>query len=267
MKPTGHEGYNKLKKYLNSHAPAAIAFSGGTDSTFLLFVANHTMPGQFKAFTFDTPYMTRSEIREARNFCEKHKIPHTFIPLSFPEKIRNNPQDRCYLCKFTLFGHLKNIALQEGFPMVFDGTNQDDTQYFRPGRKALTQLGIRSPLLENGLRKKDIRTLSMSLGLPSWNKPSNACLLTRLPYNHPVSEEQLHRVEQAEDFIHQLGFRIVRVRTHETLARIEVAQEDLYGLLQAETRKKISDYLKKIGYLFVTIDLEGYRTGSYDINQ
>lgn len=267
MKDIDHKGFQKLKSFLQSHAPAALAFSGGTDSAFLAYVANSISPGSYTAFTFDTPYMNRSQIREARDFCKKYDIPHKPVPLPVPEEILNNPRNRCYLCKLNLFSTLKKIASREGLNYVFDGSNTDDTQVFRPGRQALKELGIVSPLLESNLDKKEIRMLSRELDLPTWNKPSNACLLTRLPYSRKVSREILARIEQAEEYLHALGFGNIRVRTHDTLARIEVPREDFHKMLQKEIQKNITGKFKQLGYYFITLDLEGFRSGSYDMQQ
>ncbi len=267
MKDIDHKGFQKLRSFLQSHAPAALAFSGGSDSAFLAYVANSVSPGSYTAFTFDTPYMNRSEIREACDFSKKYNIPHTLIPLPIPEAILNNPGNRCYLCKLVLFSTLKNVAAREGLNYVFDGSNTDDIQAFRPGRQALKELGVISPLLESNLNKKEIRMLSKELGLPTWNKPSNACLLTRIPYSHKVSGNLLVRIEKAEEFLHALGFGNIRVRTHDTLARIEATKEDIYSMFQEDIRNKIIEKFKQLGYYFITLDLEGFRSGSYDIRQ
>ena len=260
-----HNGFRKLVTFLQDHTPAALAFSGGADSAFLAYVASRVIKDRFAAYTFNTPYMNRTEIKEAGEFCKKYEIPHTIIPLPIPAGILNNPKNRCYLCKLTLFTTFKKAGVQNGMQYFFDGTNTDDTQGYRPGRQALKELGITSPLLESGLSKDDIRKFSHKLGLPTWNKPSNACLLTRLPYNHLITKEILDRITQAESYLHQLGFTSLRVRTHHNLARIEIPENDFTKILKKEVRDKIMLEFKKIGYDFITLDMEGFRSGSYDI--
>ncbi len=260
-----HKGFQELVSFLKGHTPAALAFSGGTDSAFLAYVASRVIPpGQFMTYTFDTAYMNRSELEEARQFCEQYEIPHKVLPMPIPRGILDNPGNRCYLCKLTLFTTFRKTAEQDGMKYFFDGTNKDDTQGYRPGRKALKELGILSPILESGLGKEEVRTLSRELGLPTWNKPSNACLLTRLPYDHKVTEDLLRRIEAAETFLHAQGFTGVRVRTHGDLARLELSSEEMERLHNKELREEIVRNLKGLGYLFVTLDLEGFRSGSYD---
>jgi len=258
-----HKGFQKLVAFLPDHAPAALAFSGGTDSAFLAFVASRVIL-HFSTYTFDTPYMNRTEIREAREFCEKYEISHTVISLPIPAGVLNNPRNRCYLCKLTLFTTFKKTAAHDRMQYFFDGTNMDDTQEYRPGRKALKELGIISPLLESGLTKEDIRNLSKELGLPTWDKPSNACLLTRLPYNHTITKEILERIEKAESYLHRLGFGNLRVRTHHNLARIEIPEKDFPMIIRNEIKDKILQKFRKLGFDFVTFDLQGFRSSSYD---
>lgn len=265
IKNIDHKGFQNLVQYLKDHTPAALAFSGGTDSAFLAYVASRVIPpGQFLTYTFSTPYMNLSEIDEARVFCKKYEIPHTVLPLPIPKGILNNPQNRCYLCKLTLFTTFKKTAQQDGTVYFFDGTNTDDTKGFRPGRKALKELGILSPILESGLGKEEVRMFSKELGLPTWNKPPNACLLTRLPYSTKITNELLNRIRNAEDYLRKLGFCQLRIRTHDNLARIEVPPADMPALMKKEVREKIILHLKKIGYDFITLDMEGFRSGSYD---
>ena len=260
-----HKGFQDLVSFLKGHTPAALAFSGGTDSAFLAYVASRVIPpGQFMTYTFDTAYMNRSELGEARQFCEHYEIPHRVLPMPIPKDILDNPRNRCYLCKLTLFTTFRKTAEQDGMKYFFDGTNTDDTQGYRPGRKALKELGILSPILESGLGKEEVRTLSRELGLPTWNKPPNACLLTRLPYESKITNDVLDRIREAENYLRMLGFCQFRVRTHNNLARIEVHPSDMPALLKKEIREKVIGHLKEIGYDFVTIDLEGFRSGSYD---
>ncbi len=260
-----HKGFRTLVRFLEDHKPAALALSGGTDSAFLAYVASRVIPrGQFMTYTFDTAYMNRSEVEEAAAFCQRYNIPHKVLPMPVPQALLNNPVNRCYLCKRTLFTTFKKAAAKDGMQYFFDGTNTDDTQGYRPGRKALQELGILSPLLESGLGKEEVRELSRELDLPTWNKPPNACLLTRLPYDSKVTDVVLDRIRNAEDYLRKLGFCQLRVRTHDNLARIEVHPGDMPALLRKEVREDIIAHLKKIGYDFITLDLEGFRSGSYD---
>jgi uncharacterized protein len=191
-------------------------------------------------------------------------VRHKFI---FTEELKNpdfssNPQDRCYHCKSELFGKLKGLADKEGIKWVADGTNIDDTKDYRPGRKAASNCGVRSPLLEAGLTKSEIRERSKERGLPTWDKPALACLASRLPYGEKITADKLNRVEEAEKFMHSMGFRLMRVRSHGNIARIELSPEELEKATQPDLRLKIITHFKKIGFVYVTLDLEGYRTGS-----
>jgi uncharacterized protein len=259
-----HKSFAKLREFLEGHRPPAIAHSGGTDSSFLAWAAHHILGNRMRAYTFDTPYMNHAEIREARHFCEQYGIPHEVIPLPLPEPLRNNPENRCYLCKLTLFSHLKNKAGHDGFCCVMDGSILDDLDEHRPGKKAIRELGILSPLAEAGFTKEEIRRVSRTIGLPSWDKPSNACLLTRIPYDNQVTEELLRRIEQAEELLREKGFNVVRVRTHGSLARIELGQDEMKRLLQEKLRREIVREMNGLGYTFVTLDIAGFRSGSYD---
>jgi uncharacterized protein len=264
MDPDKHKNFRKLRAFLEAHRPPAIAFSGGTDSAFLAWAARYILGNGMRAYTFDTPYMNHSEIREARDFCERYDIPHEVIPLPMPEPLLRNPKNRCYLCKLTLFSHLKKKAGMDGLCCVMDGSILDDQDEHRPGKQAIRELGILSPLTEAGFTKEEIRKLSKEAGLPTWNKPSNACLLTRIPYSRKVSEELLRRIEKAEELLHEKGFSVVRVRTHGTLARIELSPGEMERILKKELREEIIREMKDLGYTFVTLDIAGFRSGSYD---
>jgi len=259
-----HKGYHRLTAFLEARRPPAIAFSGGTDSAFLVWVSRQVLGNDMHAYTFDTPYMNHREIREAQEFCKSYNIPHTVLPLPMPREILNNPEIRCYLCKLTLFTHLQNRARHDGLCCVMEGTNRDDLDTHRPGRQAIKELGILSPLKEAGLTKEEIRELSREAGLPTWDKPSNACLLTRLPYSHKVTEELLSRIGKAEELLHEKGFSTVRVRTHGSLARIELIPEEMERIFNRELKEEIIRKMKALGYRFITVDMEGFRSGSYD---
>jgi uncharacterized protein len=252
----------KLDTILKELKSFVVAFSGGVDSSFLLYRANALKKLNIVGVTIRTSYIPGFEIEEAVEFAKTYNINHRVIDLSFPETIRNNPPDRCYICKKTLFSELLSFAGENGYKYVVDGTNADDTGDFRPGLKALRELEIRSPLLEAGLTKKEIRELLRQEGLSVWDKPAMACLLTRIPYNTQVSESMLKMVEQAEYFLLDKGYPGARVRIHGDLARIECLPGYFEKIIQSPDKELIINNLKKIGFRYVSLDLEGYRSGS-----
>jgi uncharacterized protein len=254
----------KLDTILKELKSFVIAFSGGVDSSFLLYRAHHLRIKNIIGVTIRTPYIPEIELEEASEFARFHSINHRIIDLSFPEVIRNNPVDRCYLCKKTLFSKLLDFAGKNGFEYVIDGTNADDTNVYRPGLRALQELGIRSPLLEAGFTKKDIREMLRQEDLPISNKPAMACLLTRIPYNTTIREDILKMIEQAEKFLLDKGFPGTRVRIHGDLARIECQPGYFEKIIQNPDKELIINKLKKIGFRYVSLDLEGYRSGSAD---
>lgn len=247
----------ELKSYL-------IAFSGGVDSTFLVHHSTQLKRIRFAAITIRTAYIPEREIEEAVDFCRKSNIEHTVLDITFPEEIRFNPIERCYVCKTLLFNHIKKFAVENNFLNIIDGTNADDNGDFRPGIKALSELGIRSPLMESGLVKSEIRELSRNAGLPTFDKPAYACLLTRIPYNTKVTERDLRMIEEAEMYLFENGFYGSRVRLHGDLARIECMPGYIGRLASDPERERILYGLKKIGFRFISLDLEGYRTGSFN---
>ncbi len=257
--------YNQLIEYLKSLKNVAVAFSGGVDSTFLLAAAKEALGSNVTAFTVKTPYIPDREIDEARQSADILNVKHILINAEISKSIAYNPDNRCYLCKKFLFSRLLNEADKLKISYVADGTNYDDTEYHRPGLKALKELGIKSPLLENKITKSDIRSFSKLLGLETWDKPAYACLLTRIPYDTEIKEEELKRVEQAELFLMNLGFRGVRVRSHNYMARIELDKAHLDEIFKNNLNTKIAAKLKEIGFKYVTLDIEGYRTGSMDV--
>jgi len=261
---TYRDGYNCLLDNLRKYRSLAVAFSGGTDSTFLLLTACEILGDKVTAFTVKTPYIPDWEINEATSFCTGHHIRHKIIELALPEIIRGNPEDRCYRCKRQLFEILLKETAVLGIEKLVDGTNADDMKDYRPGFKALQELSVGSPLLESGLTKSAIRALSKSQGLPTWDKPAYACLLTRLPYNRIISEADLERIEKAEVFLMKAGYRSVRVRTEDNSARIEMDHELIIPFITSGFYKETAVYLKSIGFRTISLDLEGYRTGSFN---
>lgn len=256
------ERYRRLLADLAGLKSAVLAFSGGLDSSFLLHAASRAMGEGLIAVTLDTPYAPRAEIAEAATLAGRLGVRHVVLPVAFPEALRDNPPERCYLCKKTLFTTLRELATNQGIAHVLDGANLDDLDDYRPGMRALAELGIISPLLAAGIDKDDIRALSREAGLPTWNKPSGACLLTRLPHGTRVTAEDLTRIDMAETWLRGLGFPAVRLRSHGDLARLEVPRDQAPAVLEADARHGIDAKLKALGYRHVTLDLAGYRMGS-----
>jgi len=252
----------KLEDYIKNLGSIAIAFSGGTDSSFLLYLAHKILNENAIGLTVKSPYIAQWEIDEALEFVKKYKIRHKTIELPFDEQIRNNPANRCYICKLKVFGLLKKEGASLGFRYLADGTNLDDLSDFRPGLRALKEMEIRSPLLECQITKNEIREISKHLNIPTWNKPAYACLLTRLPVDTKISEESLRRIEKAEKYLIDKGIKAVRVREHGNIARIETTENNISILLNPEMRSNIAKALKNLGFHYVCVDLEGYRTGS-----
>jgi uncharacterized protein len=252
----------KLNTILKDLKSFVVAFSGGVDSSFLAFRAASLERVRITAITIRTPYIPDHEINEAVEFASSNGIDHKVIDVFFPEIIRHNPVDRCYLCKKTLFSEILEFAHLNGFNHVVDGTNADDKNDFRPGLRALSELMVRSPLAEAGLTKTDIRELSKKAGLGFWDKPAMACLLTRIPYNTEVSEGMLRMIEKAEDLLLEKGYPGTRVRVHGEIARIECMPGFLEKIIRDPEREHIVGNLKKIGFRYISLDLEGYKTGS-----
>lgn len=256
------DGYKRLLDRLQEMPAVAVGFSGGADSTLLLAMAKEALGDRVLALTAVTPFTARQEVTDALDMGTRLGVRHELVELAMPEGVEANPPDRCYLCKRALFGKLLQVAREAGFAQVVEGSNLDDLGDFRPGMRALRELDIESPLLTCKLSKADVRRLSESLGLPTWNKPTNACLLTRLPIGQRVTMEDLNRLEEAERFLRARGFLCVRVRMHGDLARIEVAPEQRRQLL--DETEIITETLQKLGFHHITLDLLGYRLGSMD---
>lgn len=261
---TVREKYELLKSALLSYGSIVVAFSGGVDSTFLLKVAHDLLGDRAVAVTAAPVFVPRREQNEALSFCSEQKIRQIIIPAEQLniDSIRHNPPDRCYHCKREIFGKILEVAAQNGISTVAEGSNMDDTGDYRPGMRAIHELGVVSPLLEAGLTKAEIRQLSQELGLPTWNKPSFACLASRFVYGEAITDKRLSMVDQAEQTLLDLGFRQFRVRIHGDLARIEILPEEFAQIMKAETRDRITRNLKEYGFSYVTLDLTGYRTGS-----
>src|SRR3954452_3702677 len=239
-----------------------VAYSGGVDSAYLAYIASRTLRDRAVAVTADSPsYPERHRalaIRIAREFGLRHEIIKT-SELENPE-YRANPANRCYFCKHELYTHLSRIAI-ERHAVVVDGNNADDRGDYRPGRQAAREFGVRSPLDEVDLSKDEIRELSRRVGLAVWDEPASACLSSRIPYHHEVTDEKLRTIERAERALRERGFRVCRVRHHDDLARIEIGASELPRALEPEMRQALVSDLKAAGYRYVTIDLQGYRTG------
>ena len=256
--------YESLISYLEPYTRAAIAFSGGVDSTFLLHAARDALgKDNVLAMTINSPYIPDWELAEAEALAKRLQVKQITVNSGIPEPIRNNPKDRCYLCKTFIFNMLKEVAKSHGFDHVMDGTNAEDSEDDRPGMKALKELNIISPLKETGFTKKEILHYSKNKDLPTWEKPAYACLLTRLPYDRLIETEELRRIEKSEKYLIDLGIRAVRVRSHGNLARIETNRDNITRIFQENLFEKIARQLKRYGYQYVTLDLEGYRSGSY----
>jgi pyridinium-3,5-biscarboxylic acid mononucleotide sulfurtransferase len=240
-----------------------VAYSGGVDSAYLALVASRTLGDRALAVTADSPSYPerhrRMAIRIAEQFGLRHEIIHT-SELERPE-YRANPANRCYYCKHELYTHLSRIATDHA-AVVVDGNNADDRGDYRPGRQAAREFGVRSPLDEVNLTKDEIRALSKRAGLPTWDEPASACLSSRIPYHTEVTDEKLRMIERAEQALSALGFKMCRVRHHDDLARVEIARAEMTRAVEGETAAAIVRELKAIGYRYVSLDLQGYRTGS-----
>lgn len=258
------EKLSSLKKYIRTLGSVAVAFSSGVDSTFLLKVAHEELGEKCVAVTAMSCSFPQRELEEAKAFCQKEGIRHIVVESEELEidGFCQNPKNRCYLCKRELFEKIGKIAEKEGIEEMVEGSNLDDNGDYRPGLKAVAELGVKSPLRECGFDKKDIRILSKKLGLSTWEKQSFACLSSRFVYEETISKEKLSMVDRAEQLLLDMGFHQIRVRIHGSIARIEILPFEFEKILQEETRKNIYNKLQSFGFSYVTLDLLGYRTGS-----
>lgn len=255
---------DNLRNILSAMGSILLAYSGGVDSTFLLKVAREELGDKVMAVTIRSEIHPSSEINIAKKMAQQFKVKHLIndIEILSKKEFISNPKERCYICKKELFSRISELAKELNLNFVVDGSNYDDLSDYRPGMKAIRELNIRSPLQEALLTKDDIRFLSKEMNLPTWDKPSNSCLATRIPYGDEITLEKLKRIEEAEDFIHNLGIEQVRVRDHNNLARIEVREEGMRFLMKKGWREEIIIKLKQLGFIYITLDLQGYRTGS-----
>lgn len=256
--------WDRLRTLLRGMKCAVLAYSGGVDSSLLLRATAEVMGHRLIAVTAVSETYPPGELEAAEKFARTLGVTHRILrtqEFSSEEFVRNSPE-RCYFCKKELYGKLKKIAEIEGISCILDGSNTDDLADYRPGRKAAEEFSVRSPLVETGLSKSDVRELARFLNLPMWDKPSLACLSSRIPYGTRITPDIIKTVQTAEDHLRVLGFRQVRVRHHGEIARIEIGSEAFGQLLTDDTIERITAALKGLGYIYVCLDLEGYRTGS-----
>lgn len=256
----------QLEEIFRGLGSVVVAYSGGCDSALVAKVAHDLLAPRALAVSAVSPSYPKEELEAARRVAAEIGIPHELIESHELENpnYATNPLNRCYFCKAELFTLLRPIAAARGYDAVVDGTNCDDLGDYRPGLQAKQEQGIRSPLVEAGYAKADVRALAKALGLSTWDKPAAACLSSRVPYGEPITVERLARIDAAEALLHREGYRQVRVRDHGTLARIELPAEELSAFTGSPRREEICEALRALGYTYVTVDLRGYRRGSFN---
>ncbi|MBA2450492.1 MAG: ATP-dependent sacrificial sulfur transferase LarE [Chloroflexi bacterium] len=257
------EKLDDLRAIVRGLDSVVVAFSAGADSTLVAKVAADELGQRALAVTSASASLAERELREALEYAEQLGIPHRVV---YTDELANpaylaNPTNRCYHCKTELYTHLEELAASEGYRHVANGLNLDDLGDYRPGLQAAKEHGVRAPLQEAGLTKADVRALSKLLDVPTWDKPAMACLSSRVPYGEAITPEKLGQIDQAEQFLRDLGYRQLRVRHHGQVARIELPAEEMLGFLSAHAEAATA-YLKSLGFLYVTLDLQGFRSGS-----
>lgn len=258
------EKYEKLKSSIASFGSVAVAFSSGVDSTFLLYAAKEALGEKVIAVTASSSSFPKRELKEANDYCEQLGVEQVIINTKELEieGFAQNPKNRCYLCKRAIFNSIIEVARAEGMNEILEGSNLDDDGDYRPGLQAIKELGIKSPLRTLGFSKQEIRDLSEYFNIPTWNKPSFACLASRFPYGEMITEEKLSMVDKAEQLLLDMGFSQLRVRIHGSMARIELLPDEFDKFMNESVRLTVYDRLKQYGFSYVALDIIGYRTGS-----